>query len=98
MWCRVTAQRDPDSPAWLPRFGGGTGVRTLNQGGGLDAAPLPWGTFRIAFLQYASDPVVFFDPNAAWWEPEWMQAPRGPDASPDLRWFPVVTICSSPRT
>ena len=91
-WRRITAQRDPDSPAWLPRFGGGTVVRTMNQDGGLDAAPLPWGTFRIAILQYASDPIVFFDPNAAWREPEWMQAPRGPDVSPDLRWFPVVTM------
>jgi uncharacterized membrane protein len=91
-WRRVTAQRDAGSPAWLPRFGGGAVVRVMNQDGGLEAAPLPWGEFRMAFLQYASDPIVFFDPNAAWREPAWMEEPRGPDVSPDLRWFPVVTM------
>jgi uncharacterized membrane protein len=46
----------------------------------------------MLFLQYASDPITFFSFESAWREPEWMRAPRGPDVSPDLRWFPVVTM------
>ena len=91
-WRRMTDQRDPGSPAWLPRFRGGSVVRFMNQDGGLDRGDQPWGTFRIAFLQYASDPITFFSPQSAWREPDWLQAPRGPDVSPDLRWFPLVTM------
>ena len=46
----------------------------------------------IVYLQYASDPVTFFDYRSLYREPEWMTAPRGPDVSPDLRWYPVVTL------
>jgi uncharacterized membrane protein len=91
-WRRVTAQRDPDSPYWLPRFRDGKVVRFMNQRGGLDEGPAEWGGFRIAFLQYASDPITFFSPHAAWRSPEWLRAPRAPDVSPQLRWFPVVTM------
>jgi len=91
-WRRVTAQRKPDSPYWLPQFRGGSVVRFMNQWEGLEQAPAEWGSFRIAFLQYASDPITFFSPHAAWSKPEWMGAPRAPDVSPQLRWFPVVTM------
>lgn len=91
-WRRVTAQRDPDSPAWLPTFRGGSVIRFMNQTQGLDQASEDWGSFRIAYLQYASDPVTFFSPGIAWNEPDWMKEPRGPDVSPDLRWFPLVTM------
>jgi uncharacterized membrane protein len=91
-WRRVTAQRDPDSPYWLPRFRSGKVVRFMNQWGGLQEGPAEWGSFRIAFLQYASDPITFFSPHAAWRSPEWLRAPRAPDVSPQLRWFPVVTM------
>ncbi|WP_151703075.1 alpha/beta hydrolase [Nitrincola alkalilacustris] len=91
-WRRITAQRDPGSPAWLPTFRGGSVVRFMNQEQGLDRGSVEWGAFRIAFLQYASDPITFFNPHIAWTEPDWMREPRGPDVSPDLRWFPVVTM------
>ena len=57
-------------------------------------APQPgnWGAFRIMFLQYPSDPITFFSPESAWRQPDWMLNPRGPDVSPELRWFPIVTM------
>ncbi|WP_249977096.1 alpha/beta hydrolase [Vreelandella olivaria] len=91
-WRTVTADRDPGSPAWLPTFREGSVVRFMNQFQGLQAAPGEWGDFRIAYLQYASDPITFFEPAAFWREPEWMRSPRGPDVSPQLRWYPVVTM------
>lgn len=90
-WRNVTERREPGSPAWLPCFRDGSVVRFANQYTGLDAPDSAWGTFRIAFLQYASDPVTFFEPRSFYREPEWMREPRGPDVSPDLRWFPIVT-------
>jgi len=47
---------------------------------------------RIVYLQYASDAVTFFDFHALYREPDWMKQPRGPDVSPDLTWYPVVTM------
>ena len=92
-WRRVTADRDKGSPAWLPVFRDGSVVRFMNQYQELeDSGDATWGSFRIAFLQYASDPIVFFSPSAAWNEPSWMRHPRGADVSPDLRWFPIVTM------
>lgn len=91
-WYRATTERDAGSPAWLPSFRGGSVVRFINQDQGLDRYTMPWGSFRIAFLQYASDPITFFSAGAAWREPEWMREPRGPDVAPGLRWFPVVTM------
>lgn len=91
-WTTVTRSRDPGSPAWLPRFREGSVVRFMNQFEGLDAPEGEWGAFRIAYLQYASDPVTFFRPQVFYREPAWMREPRGPDVSPDLRWYPVVTM------
>jgi uncharacterized membrane protein len=91
-WLNVTRERDPDSPAWLPRFRDGAVVRFMNQEKGFEAAGPDWGSFRIGYLQYASDPVTFFDPQAFYTQPSWMQEPRGPDISPDLRWYPIVTM------
>lgn len=90
-WRRMTAQRDPGTPAWLPQFRGGNVVRFMNQHG-LPDSSAPWGSFRILFLQHGSDPITFFDPASAWREPDWLQAPRAHDVTPDLRWFPVVTM------
>lgn len=91
-WREVTADRDAGSPAWLPRFQGGSVVRFGNHWGGYERSGRPWGNFRIAYLQHASDPIVFFEPESAYRKPDWMKPPRGRDVSPDLQWYPIVTM------
>ncbi|MDR8390027.1 alpha/beta-hydrolase family protein [Aliifodinibius sp. S!AR15-10] len=90
-WQRVTEERRPDSPIWLPQFRDGSVVRFANSNGGLSKGNAGWGGFRIAYLQYASDPIVFFDPHSWLREPEWMQRPRGPSVNEQMEWYPVVT-------
>ncbi|WP_444897143.1 alpha/beta hydrolase [Microbulbifer sp. SSSA005] len=90
MWNRIVRNRDPGTPAWLPEFKGGEVVRFGNQYGGYIGRE-PWGEFRIAFLQHASDPIVFFSVRWALERPDWLKHPRGPDVSPDLQWYPLVT-------
>ena len=92
MWRSITADRNPGSPAWLPRFRDGSFVRFMNQGGVAVAPGSRWGPMRIVYLQYASDPVTFFDYRDLYRQPDWMKPPRGPDVSPQLRWYPVVTL------
>ncbi|MCA3440859.1 MAG: alpha/beta-hydrolase family protein [Rhodobacter sp.] len=91
-WNNVTAARNPGTPAWLPEFRDGSVIRFTSQDNRLDNAPAPWGPYRIIYLQYASDAVTFFDPNALWRKPDWLAEPVGPDVSPDFAWIPVVTF------
>ena len=87
----ITTGRTPESPAWRPRFRDGSVVRVMNQWGGLEQGEAEWGPFRIAVLQYASDPMTFFSISSLYRQPEWMREPRAPDVSPALRWYPLVT-------
>ena len=91
-WSEVTRNRNPGTPAWLPTYRDGSAVRFMNQTGLAPTGTAPWGSFRILYLQHASDAVTFFDPRAAWRRPDWMSGPRGPDVSPDLQWLPVVSF------
>lgn len=91
-WKSVTGGREPGSPAWLPRFRDSSVIRFTAQKNALDIPGAKWGPMRIVYLQYASDPVTFFDPHSFYREPDWMKQPRGPDVSPYLAWYPVVTM------
>lgn len=91
-WRVHTQQRKAGSPAWLPRFRDGSVVRFTNQENHLEIPGAVWGPVRIVYLQYASDPITFFDPRSVFRQPAWMAEPRGPDVSPALRWYPVVTM------
>ncbi|WP_043159552.1 alpha/beta-hydrolase family protein [Bradyrhizobium sp. Ai1a-2] len=95
LWRWLTDHRNPGSPAWLPRFRDGSFVRFMNQHGEAAERPgpnAPWGPVRIVYLQYASDPATFFDYRSLYREPDWMRPPRGPDVSPQLRWYPIATL------
>lgn len=92
IWRSITENRNQGSPAWLPEFRDGRFVRFMNQNGPTVPADAPWGAMRVVYLQYASDAIVLFDYRDAFRRPAWMNAPRGPDVSPDLQWYPVVTM------
>lgn len=91
-WRSATERRVPGSPAWLPRFRDSSIIRFTDQENRLDMPGVPWGPLRIAFLQYATDPIVFFEPQMLYRAPAWMSSPRGPDVSPKLGWIPIVTM------
>ncbi len=91
MWRQLTAERNPGSPAIAPVIGDGSTVRFATQYIPPEGAA-EWGPLRIAYLQYASDPVVRFEWESWIHAPDWLKEPRGPDVSPDMRWFPVVTF------
>ena len=92
IWRSITDNRNPGSPAWLPKFRDGRFVRFMNQNGPTVPPDTPWGPMRVVYLQYASDAITFFDYGDAYQAPAWMDAPRGPDVSSELRWYPIVTM------
>ncbi|HEY0931030.1 MAG TPA: alpha/beta-hydrolase family protein [Gemmatimonas sp.] len=91
-WRALVDNRDAGTPMWLPVYRGGSTVRFANQMTTPATLDAPWGRFRILYLQYASDPVSFFDASIAWQQPEWLHEPRGHDVTPRLRWYPLVTM------
>lgn len=92
LWRSITDHRDPGTPEWLPRFRDNRLVRFMNQDGPTVPPSAPWGPLRVVYLQHASDPIVFFRFSYLYRRPEWLDAPRGPDVSPELRWYPLVTM------
>lgn len=92
MWSALTRGRNSGSPAWLPIYGDGSVYRFTNQNNALDLTGAEWGPVRVVYLQYASDPMTFFSTDTLWRRPDWMVPPLGPDVSPELRWYPVVTF------
>lgn len=92
LWQMVRNRRHADSPSWRPRFRNGSLIRAMNQDGGLETFDADWGPMRFVFLQYGSDPIVFFDWSLAWSRPDWLSGARAPDLSPQMRWIPVVTL------
>lgn len=92
IWRSITANRNEGSPAWLPQFRDGRFARFMNQNGSMVPADAPWGAMRVVYLQYASDAIVLFAYRYAYQRPAWMRDPRGPDVSPELRWYPIVTM------
>ncbi|MEE4013698.1 alpha/beta-hydrolase family protein [Roseibium sp. FZY0029] len=91
-WSEVRDRRNAGSPAWRPDFGNGSLVRVMDQYGGLEGNFTPWGPIRTVFLNYGSDPIVNFTFDTAFKPPAWLAAPRAPDVSEKLSWFPVVTM------
>lgn len=89
-WNEAMATRDLESPYVAPQVGDGRLIRfashTQDAGG-----PRGWGDMRLVFLQYSSDPIVFYEPASVWRAPAWMREPPAADVSPDLSFTPVVT-------
>jgi uncharacterized membrane protein len=90
-WNYVQNQRNPGSSWVLPSIGDGSLVRYASHTADASEAVSDWGRMRIVFLQYSSDPVVFYDPRSIWRAPQWMRDPAAPDMSDHLFFMPVVT-------
>lgn len=88
----LALNRNSGSPPWLPTVEDSSFVRFTAQENALHIPGAKWGPVRIVYIQYASDPMVFFSPDLYRKEPEWMKGERGPDISPDLKWIPLVTF------
>lgn len=90
-WNRVQDARNPGTPFVHPEVGSGSFIRYAARGDDGTAGAAPWGDMRIMFLQYPSDPIVFFDPLSLLRRPVWMREPPGDGVSPHLSFMPVVT-------
>lgn len=90
-WKKAVTNRNEGSPAWLPTFRDGRLLRFTARENAIDREA-PWSPMRFVYIQHASDPMIWFSPELAWSRPVWLNEPRGPDVSPMLRWYPIVTF------
>ena len=69
---RDLAEGDRDtragSPVWLPRVRDESLFHFMTQRDQLNGNATRWGPMRMVFLQYPSDPIVFFE-SASLWRP-----------------------------
>ncbi|MBX3436599.1 MAG: alpha/beta-hydrolase family protein [Planctomycetaceae bacterium] len=91
-WARATSYRNSGSPMWLPTFRDGSMLRFTGRECALDQWGTRWGPMRFVYIQHASDPMTFFSPDLAYRKPDWLSDGRGPDVSPYLSWYPIVTF------
>lgn len=92
LWGELTANRDEGSPEWRPAYEGGETVRFAVEPEDLDEPATPWFPPRVMYLQNSSDPITWFSFDLLYRSPGWLDDPRGPDVSPDMTWFPVITF------
>lgn len=85
----LTAARAPGSPVWDPTYPQ-LPVEFSSESHELrDLAGLPR---KVVYMQNSSDPVVWWSPSLLWQKPEWLRGQRGPDVTPDMHWYPVITF------
>ncbi len=92
IWTELTHNRDAGSPEWLPIYDKGDNVRFAARPDDLARPPHPWGHPRVVYLQHASDPIAWWDPDLLFAKPDWLEEPRGFDVSPRMEWIPIVTF------
>ncbi|WP_084759388.1 alpha/beta hydrolase [Nocardia mangyaensis] len=92
LWSEFVRRRDPGTEEITPIFADGLSVRFAASADQL-AKPSPnWTEPRIVYLQHASDPVVWWSPDLLFSQPDWLREQRGPDVSPSMSWYPIVTF------
>jgi len=92
LWKQFVERRDPGSPEVLPVYADGLVVRFAADASDLAEPGPEWQAPRIAYLQHASDPIVWWSPDLIFSQPDWLSEPRGADVSSQMRWAPFVTF------
>ncbi len=92
IWADLTHSRDTGSPEWLPIYDKGENVRFVARPDNLDRPADPWAEPRAVYLQHASDPIAWWNPDLLFSEPDWLREPRGYDLSGRMQWIPIVTF------
>jgi uncharacterized membrane protein len=92
MWLDVTRNRDRGSPQVLPIYQRGQNLRFVARADNLGRPEEPWAKPRVVYLQHASDPIAWWNPDLLFKKPDWLRERRGDDVLSSMQWIPVVTF------
>lgn len=85
--------RDAGSPEIEPVYKDGRTVRfTADPTTGTLPADQPWNGTRVLYLMHPSDPIVWWSPELALSEPDWIGEAPGGDVLDEMIWIPFVTF------
>jgi uncharacterized membrane protein len=88
----IEGSREDESPQWRPIYQDGVTVRFGPAGDDFAGPSTPWTFPRVAYLQHANDPVVWWSPSLILEKPDWLAEAPGPNRSAVMHWIPVVTF------
>lgn len=94
-WQFFTEHRDPGSLEIAPVFDGGHRVRFSAEPNAASAFLQDsenWKEPRVAYLQHASDGVIWWSPDLFFTAPDWLSEPAGVDRRVNMVWLPSVTF------
>ncbi len=92
IWRELVDAREEGTPVWSPVYDGGETVLFVQDAPELRSRTGQREVPKVLYLQNSSDPVVWWTPELLYRSPEWLDEPRGPDISPEMRWYPGVTF------
>ncbi|MFE9043640.1 alpha/beta hydrolase [Streptomyces sp. NPDC007818] len=85
--------RDAGSPEIEPVYKEGRTVRfTDDPTTGITPPGRPWDGTRVLYLMHPSDPIVWWSPQLALSEPDWIGEAPGGDVLEEMVWIPFVTF------
>ncbi|MET8295727.1 MULTISPECIES: alpha/beta hydrolase [unclassified Streptomyces] len=85
--------RDAGSPEIEPVYRAGRTVRFTNDpAAGIPPVGRPWDGPRVVYLMHPSDPIVWWSPQLALSEPDWIGERPGSDVLGAMVWIPFVTF------
>lgn len=99
LWSHLVQMRTKPSTETLPIIDGGRHVRFMDYPEMLSSQGHPqghlyqnWQTPRIVFVQYASDPIVWWSPTMLYQRPDWMREAAGRDIARVPMWLPILSL------
>ncbi|MDO4427479.1 MAG: alpha/beta-hydrolase family protein [Moraxella sp.] len=98
LWQNLVASRMAGTSEGLPIIESGRHVRFMDYPETLgEAHPNAvlygeWAYPRVVFVQYASDPIVWWSPRMIYARPDWMREPAGRDVARVPTWLPVLSF------
>jgi uncharacterized membrane protein len=99
IWRELTESRRPGTPEIAPVVDEGAHIRFITEPAdllrpfrGRGPAFGPWRSPRIAYVQHASDPVVWWQPSLLVRRPDWLRERVGRDVTGAVRWAPWITF------
>jgi uncharacterized membrane protein len=92
IWNDLTETRDAGSPEWLPIYEHGSHARFVARPEDLGRPDAAWHRPKVVYLQHASDPIAWWNPDLLFHRPDWLHEKRGYDVLPETEWIPVVTF------
>lgn len=88
----LTKNRNEGSLQRLPVIQDSSMVRYMAHNSNSMNNDISWGPIRLLYIQYASDPIVFFSRDMYRKEPDWMKEERAFDVSSSFKWIPIVSF------